>query len=84
MFSFCLGSIECSGRWEFIVAGGNAMVAQLGALQGQRGAGGDDLVRWWKDFLCSLICFSKRTRVTFVFSTKMPPHRSKKQFVSSQ
>ena len=53
-------SIECSGRWEFIVAGGNAMGAQLGALQGQREAGGGSFVRWWKDFLYSLICFSKR------------------------
>jgi len=84
MVFFCLGSVEGSGGWEFIVAGGNAMDVQLGALQGQREAGDGGLVRWWKDFLCSLICFSKRTRVTFVFSTKMPPHRSKKQFVSSQ
>ena len=39
-FFFCLGSVEGSGGWEFIVAGGNAMGAQLGALQGQREAGG--------------------------------------------
>jgi hypothetical protein len=51
MFSFCLGSAEGSGRWEFIVAGGNAMGAKLGALQGQREAGGGGLVRWWKDFV---------------------------------
>ena len=39
MLFFCWGSVEGSGRWEFIAAGGNAMGMQLGALQGQREAG---------------------------------------------
>ena len=56
-FVFCLGSAECSGRWQITAAGGNAMGMRLGASQGQREAGNGGLVLRWKDFLLfSWIC----------------------------
>ena len=54
------------------------MGMQLGALQGQKEAGAVVWSGGWKDFLCFLICFSKRTEVTKLNLTTMPPHRFKK------